>query len=701
MLHSMKKAIQRQLYNACYDKYRKETAWQKDRYAAYLKQCGEPAFVEAQEWKAIAEQAALRNASKEEGTREKEPDRMLTGEGKLCRIFRAQDGLLSPEATAVFDEYFRTHPESAGAYAHEDYAAEDGRRHHPWFKPVFSPDTLADSFYIGNIFAIRRECCPDGLGESLEREAAIELFLQTVIKAMEGFICQKREKNQENGNTPKAVSGIPDSCGRDALIGLVDQILFHKYGEDTLYCDAEPETLAQDNPLALWLNNSQTMREGFAAEVFRMGVRTALQARKLVSVIIPSKDNPAVLQTCIQSVKEKTTGIGYEVIVVDNGSSEENRAFLEQMAETEGFRYVYKRMAFNFSAMCNLGAREACCDYLLFLNDDMEVIGPDWMLKLYERASLLHAGAVGAKLLYPDSDLIQHAGVTNLKAGPAHKLLKEHDEQSFYHGKNRGVHDMLAVTAACLMVEKDKFLRAGGFCEDIAVSYNDVDFCFTLYEMGLYNIQCNDVTLYHHESLSRGDDNLSEKKWERLLQEKNRLYARHPKLKGFDPFYSEHLAGHFSDYLCSFEYDYEKRDCYTRVRAFWGKEPVQWYNNCLSVTVEHARRERRLDLTEEKEVLWIEGWSYILNVDNCRYDRELLLFGENGRNYRADLMDRYREDVVEILPEQKQVALAGFTCRMPEEKLEAGSYRIAMLAKDRCSGQKLYQSTDAVLVVQT
>ena len=381
--------------------------------------------------------------------------------------------------------------------------------------------------------------------------------------------------------------------------------------------------------------------------------------------------------------------------------------------------------------MCNYGAGKAQGGYLLFLNDDMEIIQEDWLERMMVSAVREHVGAVGAKLLYPGTDLIQHAGVTNLRVGPAHKLLKASDETVYYHGRNRGRHDMLAVTAACLLVKREKFDAVGGFCEDMAVAYNDVDFCFSLYEKGWYNVQCNDVVLYHHESLSRGDDNLSETKWERLLQEKQTLYERHRELWKKDPFYSPLLAGHFSDYICNYEYEYERVDGYTDCKPYRRYPvPQTWHNECLIVNVEHARRWRKLDLSEGKEVYWVEGWSYIIGVDNCRYKRSLLLLelpedaeltqdGElirlaadknlaessdtdSGRKtvYEAKIWNRYREDVEAVLPGQTNVKLAGFSCRIPKEKLKPGRYKIAMLAKDKCSNQRLYHETDAVLEVE-
>lgn len=681
MLNQIKNAIKSRLYNGCFEEYCADVAWQKDRYAAFLQEKGEAVRIRIPDalrdvWTAWEQNGDL-------------SDTMQAKRGEECVVFVAKNGIAREDITQLFDGLFRQDAQMLAAYAHEDVITREGIRKDPWFKPAFSPDTLADSFYVGNVFAVRTACCMDRLetaaADSLPASEARTLFLEAVCRRLE----QAEQTAESERQRDYRIEGA----------GLLPVIAFHQWQQQE--CNVLELALEQDNVLAIWLREHRLRTNSFTMEIYRLGVQRVLDKKKLVSVIIPSKDNPEVLKKCISSLRDKTQGIGYEIIVVDNGSTEANRACIEAMAEAASFQYVYEKQPFNFSRMCNLGADRARGAYLLFLNDDMEIIQEDWMVKLFEKAALAHVGAVGAKLLYPDTDLIQHAGVTNLAVGPAHKLLKESDSISYYHGRNRGVHNMLAVTAACLMVERRKFQKAGGFYEGIAVSYNDVDLCFSLYEQGFFNVQRNDVILYHHESLSRGDDNLSEEKWERLLREKELLYQRHPERKGKDPFYSEFLAGHFSDYICSFEYGYEKRDCYTAVRAFRGQEPLSWQNDCLTVNVEHARRERKLDIREEQEVYWIEGWSYVLGMDNCQYHRELLLLAADGKGYRAQLLTRYRADVEEILTQQSHVALAGFTCRIPVGRMRPGHYQICMLAKDRCSKQRLYRRTDTVLVVDS
>lgn len=571
-------------------------------------------------------------------------------------LFADRDGIVEEKAAGVMAAFFGQHPYVQIAYADEDCLDEAGRRCDPWFKPQWSPDTLDSFQYFGHLFAVRRALLADVPPEQWEPaltdcsgEAAYRLLLTLTHKVTE-------ETWISASDTEKAIAPV-------------DKVLIHMRRQKRDRERSDPDFQGAEAPL--------------------------------ISVIIPSKDNPQVLETCLASVREKTAltlssgkQVSLELIVVDNGSGEANRKRVEALARIYGFRYLYEPMDFNFSVMCNLGADQSHGEYLLFLNDDMEVIQPDWLLKLLEKAALPHVGAAGAKLLYPESGLIQHAGITNIKVGPVHKLLKHDDEISYYHGQNRHTYDMIGVTAACLLIDKRKFQEAGRFYEGLAVAYNDVDLCFTLYELGYYNVFVGSATLWHHESFSRGDDNLSDEKWIRLLEEKEKLFARHPSLKSFDPFYSRNLAVHSSLYYPNYMYEFEKRDYYTEVKRWKGEEPVKWCNDCLTVNIEHAREEKKLEFTERGDVCWIEGWSYVLGMDNCRYRRTLLLHGSQGAIYEVRILERYREDVVDILPQQINVALAGFVCRIPKDALPSDTYTVSMLAKDRCSNQRLYKRTE-------
>ena len=648
MVQKIKTLIQDKLNIVCYKKYVPEVERQKDSYRQwYLREEG---------WKHQTYSGALEQSvvpvpmqSVVKGFEREYPAGIV--------LFYDERGELEEKAAAVVAEFFKEYPFVQIAYGDEDRMDETGLRVDPWFKPQWSPDTLDSFQYFGHIFAVRAGLLAELTAEEWE-SCLKDIFENNCYQMLLALTKKVTDKRWIKAN---------DTQKEIAPIG---KVLLHMR-EETQDCER--------------------------------AVDGAGSGGALISTVIPSKDNPDVLETCIASVRDKTvlpSGVSLEIIVVDNGSSGENRIRLERLAEQFHFRYFYHPMEFNFSRMCNYGIGKSNGDYILLLNDDMEIIQSDWLAKLYEKASLPHAGAVGAKLLYPDSDVIQHIGITNIKVGPVHKLLKKHDSKSHYHGQNRHVYDMIGVTAACLLIARDKYDQAGGLYEEMAVAYNDVELNFALYELGYYNIERCDVTLYHHESLSRGDDNLSDEKWIRLLHEKDILYTRHPSLKGFDPFYSRNLAVHSNLYLSNFMYAYEKRDYYTDVKLWKKPEPVQWENGCLTVNAEHARKEKKLEFTERDDVYWIEGWSYVLGMDNCRYKRSLLLLGSGGKIYHAAVLDRYRKDVEAILPEQQNVALAGFVCRIPKDALPADTYTVSMLASDRCSNQRLYAKTEMKFTVE-
>ncbi|MBR1629507.1 MAG: glycosyltransferase, partial [Lachnospiraceae bacterium] len=214
-----------------------------------------------------------------------------------------------------------------------------------------------------------------------------------------------------------------------------------------------------------------------------------------------------------------------------------------------GAKYVYEPKEFNFSQMCNRGAEETDGDFLLFLNDDIEICGEEWLSRLVGHAQLPHAGAVGCKLYYPGHTEIQHVGVLNLPIGPGHAFHHFTDaDMVLYYGRNLLEYNFSAVTGACLMVDRQKFKEVGGFDESLPVAYNDVELCFKLIDAGYYNILRNDVVMIHHESVSRGYEDVSEEKIQRQMREMERLYELHPDWKGRDPFYNVNLTRDRGDF---------------------------------------------------------------------------------------------------------------------------------------------------------
>ncbi len=260
------------------------------------------------------------------------------------------------------------------------------------------------------------------------------------------------------------------------------------------------------------------------------------------------------LAACIASILAKTTYPHLEILVIDNGSDDSATlrylAGLEQGLRTAAGAAVAVRVLrldipFNFSILNNRAAAEAAGCYLLFLNNDTEVVTPDWIERMLGHAAKPWAGAVGATLLYPDGTL-QHAGVSKVGLGPTHVF--GHLPANYPHPRCQRDGNWSAVTAACLMVSADKFRAVGGFDESLAVAFNDVDLCFRLLERGWYAILASQARLVHHEFKTRGHDRSTAAKRARMLDELDRLYARWPQFRA-DPFYNPALSVSYPDFL--------------------------------------------------------------------------------------------------------------------------------------------------------
>ncbi len=641
--------------------------------------------------------------------------------GTDVRILTYGDGLLAPHVFSAVRSFFAQNSACLLAYADEDFYWEDlTKRMEPWFKPAYSPDTLLAFQYWGHFVAVRV-----GVLDSMS-------YRMVSMKDPDlGFyeLCLRLEEKIEElsaGNFKR----------RQAAIGHLDSILYHRS-----YCPAEGEmtgvkqdvsaeerfsvvrkqlkkelaegrfltgasskyvTLKED--MLLRRGGRGVLKQGADPDIYHLiydtsvsgrerctrsgSENTAIAPHRVVSVIILSKDHPGVLEKCLRSFKEKTRYRFYEWIVVDNGSSEENREKMETLQRTYGFTYVYEPMPFNFSKMCNLGERKAKGDLILLMNDDIEIIEGSWLERMAGQALLPHVGAVGAKLRYAGTENIQHAGVTNLKIGPSHKLVTFPDEEDYYFGRNRVTYNVAAVTGACLMVLRKKYEKVGGMDESLPVAYNDVDLCFKLLEAGYVNVQRNDAVLYHHESLSRGLDEQNDGKWERLLAEKEALYERHPQLRGEDPFYHKDLIDNASNYMCNYKYPHEDHLC-VQEASFLPKHLLRKLlkkagRDVLRLTVDLAGPQHKI-LSDEPDILWIMGWNYIPGVDNAAFGRKVILQRTDGAGYLAAPKDWHRADVEAILPHEKNVGLAGFVLRLRREELSQGEYRVGMLVETEAS----------------
>ena len=283
--------------------------------------------------------------------------------------------------------------------------------------------------------------------------------------------------------------------------------------------------------------------------IFR--IRYQIIGNPKISIIIANKDHREDLQRCISSVLEKSTYDNYEIIVVENNSTEkETFSYYKELEGEKRVKLVTYKGGFNYSAINNLGVKHAAGDYILLLNNDTEVISVNWLEELLMYAQRGDVGAAGAKLYYADKT-IQHAGVViglgaHRTAGHTH--YKQPRQNLGYMGRLCYAQNVSAVTGACLMVKKAVYEAAGGLDESFAVSLNDVDFCLKLRGMGLLNVFTPFAELYHYESASRGLDDKGEKA-ERYNAESERFRSKwREALEAGDPYYNPNFSLDRSDF---------------------------------------------------------------------------------------------------------------------------------------------------------
>lgn len=264
----------------------------------------------------------------------------------------------------------------------------------------------------------------------------------------------------------------------------------------------------------------------------------------LVSIIIPTYEHIDDLDRCLQSVYNNTRYSQFEIILVENNSKKPEifAYYAKLQAAHANLRMVrYPEQGFNFSALCNYGAAQAKGEYLLFLNNDVEVIGGEWLGELLQLCQLPQVGATGAMLYYPD-DTVQHAGVIvglGGYAGHSHKYALR--GKSGYMFRQAAVQELSAVTGACLLVKQSAFAAVGGFDTAFSVAYNDVDFCLRLGKAGFHVVFTPYAELYHYESKSRGSDETGPAH-ERFEKEQALMKSRWGPALLQDPFYNPHLT---------------------------------------------------------------------------------------------------------------------------------------------------------------
>lgn len=617
----LKKALGKKCKRA-YERQRVRRLWTQEEYLT--------------EQKELVKKAE-KNAEQTERPEEK---KAIARVGRDLLFVTLVKGVADPDAERIFTRAFYEHPDAVAAYC--DEVEEDGEN--TWFKPEWSPDTFLAHFYFGGLTVLKKSAFADFLDRFETNTVSVQELWEICYKVIEKNGGFRRRKDGE-----KIVLSIP-------------QVLFKREtGSSELL-------LKQSGFCFQRLCGQADEPEGTDKDPLE---KHPSEACLEVSIIIPSRDHPELLEKCIRSIRRTVGKLSYEILVVDNGSKKENRRKLEAFAKTLSFRYLYRPMPFHFARMCNIGAREAKGKQMLFLNDDVECFTQGWLECMHELGGREHVGAVGSKLLYPDGARIQHAGITNLAMGPVHKLQFLPDSESYYDGYNRGVRNVLAVTGACLLVRRELYLVCGGMSEELAVAFNDVELCFKLYEMGYVQVVQQDFPLYHHESFSRGDDESAEK-WKRLMKEREVLYRLHPKLEGEDPFYSIHLNRWGLDNRIVPEYRTGKRkkEMIAQRSVRKGIPRGVRQDSCLLLSVEICR---------DGELC---GYGVVAGSDNALFHKELLLrkLEQPEVVYRIPFKGQYRSDLEENMPDQVHVGLSGFWVDLTRTGIPAGTYQVGMYA---------------------
>ena len=694
-----KKMIQKSLTVPYEKAYRKELNRQEHIYDIY---------VEIQEDEMTRKYEVKPNAGK--ATVCRLPEMFKYAKGVKCDseilIFHHPNGIMNKLTYRVIIEFFQNHPGVDLVYADEDVcvASEEeriklqdknapaSRRCCPFLKPIPAYETFLSFNYIQNIWAIRKSKYDMIVNDMIDKKVIYRLS----------------ERELENvGTTPLSDLNWEELCYDFLLraweflteerIARLPKILFHKFE------DKEEETYDGASYSYDTIKNASFARRGILARMchkdgysYPVYGLEGVGERK-VSIIIPSKDNPFVLGKCLSSIRERSTYRNYEIIVIDNGSTEENFKLIQGLQRKYAFTYIYKQTEFNFSAMNNRAVREARGEYVLFLNDDMEVVTRDWMELLLGQAAQEGVGAVGAKLLYPDGKRIQHVGITNAVDGPVHKLLGHDDEKEYHYGRNRLVYNTVGVTGACLMIHKELFDKIGGFNEELKVAYNDVELCFSLLERGYRNVVRNDVVLYHHESLSRGADSKSKEKMSRLKWERDKLYSLHPQYYRMDPYEGGSVSGG-SDFGVAMELHYTKKKNKKDHARITDKDYAS-YPSGVAVVFDRIEKEKHL-LCEGESFYVLEGYAVVADVDNCRYTFEMILDGLPGK-YVLPMQKMLRSNLERGFPGAKNLRLSGFSVKIEKDEIPPGEYEVSVFATDHCSRRRLYQPTGEVIKIES
>jgi GT2 family glycosyltransferase len=470
-----------------------------------------------------------------------------------------------PHAAYVFHKFMQAQ-QARVAYSDHDHVDDAGDRYAPVFKPIMSPKFLTQFPYQGPMLAWRADAWNVGLLATMLTDALIDL----------------------TGAFARLIGGA--KCADVAHIPL------------PLY-SVMTDKAAEFSGRSLMPYEPHCLKHSGAKFTPSHYVET-------IDIIIPTRDCLDITRECIDSIIEKTRYSRdlFNIIIVDNDSVEDaTLEYFRAFQTLKNCRVVPSPGAFNFSKICNEGARAGKADFVLFLNNDVTVLDPDWLAKMVDSARMDDVGIVGARLLYPDLT-VQHGGiVTGFQGIGVHRLVGVAEATAQQIDYSR---EMSAITGACIMLKRSIYEQAGGFDEALGVAFNDVSLCLSVSALGYRNLYLADALLIHHESKSRGLDDNRPKAIRNTLEA---IYARHKHPDAFrnDPYYSPNLS---FDRLGQIAFP-------PRITRPWRK--VYKGRSVLILSVGHGIGHGVGAVVEMQAAFLLEqGWHVTIGGPISRYDRE-------------------------------------------------------------------------------
>ena len=445
---------------------------------------------------------------------------MATGD---FAAFLDHDDVLDEAALYLMAAYLKQHPETDMLYTDEDKISGDGKEHFdPNLKPDYNEDLLRSNNYITHFLAVRKDLldAAGALDSAFDGAQDYDLIFRCAEKA--------------------------------GKIGHVPEILYHWRVHASSTAD-NPVSKMYAYEAGKRAIEAHLARTGNAGEVtmlkdlgfyrVRYPVKEENGQLPLISVIIPNKDQIPMLAKCLDALERTKGRMRLEILVVENNSTDpETFSFYRTLKDRKDIRLLRWQEPFNYAAINNYAARKAKGEYLLFLNNDVEAIEEGWLEEMLGAASRPDAGAVGARLYYPNGTY-QHAGIVMGIGGVAGSLFTgmKRGYTGYLH-KAAIMQDLSAVTAACMMMRADLFAALGGFEEKLSVAFNDVDLCLRINEEGYRVIYDPYVEMIHHESLTRGAED-TKAKTRRFQTEIEYMRTRWTHLlMGKDPYYNKNLS---------------------------------------------------------------------------------------------------------------------------------------------------------------